>query len=141
MTDANPDCPEQIYARLVGQRDLTVTMLSRRRNGESDLVLGLAATCLERNEEATERDVSARLAAWLAGPGAMLRCDGAELRRWLVDLGYWSRKDGGRSYTRADRSLGEFGEQMEQLAGKTDRVAQSVRQAREQARLARQSRS
>jgi hypothetical protein len=54
------------------------------------------------------------LGAWLEGPGAMLRTDHVELRRWLVDAGFVSRDGFGRAYVRGEaetaRASGLLGE-------------------------------
>jgi len=64
------------------------------------LVLALAASEVEPGREHREAEVNRILEAWLAGPGAMLRTDHVELRRWLVDAGFVSRDDFGRAYVR-----------------------------------------
>jgi len=72
--------------------------------GEADraLVLALAAAALEPRRAHREAEVNATLEAWLAGPGAMLRTDHVELRRWLVDAGFVSRDGFGRAYVRGE---------------------------------------
>jgi hypothetical protein len=64
------------------------------------LVLALAAAAIEPGREHREPDINRILEAWLAGPGAMLRTDHVELRRWLVDAGFVGRDGFGRAYAR-----------------------------------------
>ena len=70
--------------------------------GEADraLVLALAATSLAAGRDYREPEVNDRLLSWLDGPGAMLRVDHVELRRWLVDAGFVARDGFGRAYQR-----------------------------------------
>ena len=68
--------------------------------GDRALVLALAATAIEAGREHREADMNRALAQWLEGPGAMLRTDHVELRRWLVDAGFVSRDGFGRAYVR-----------------------------------------
>jgi hypothetical protein len=72
--------------------------------GEADraLVLALAAAQIEPARAHREADMNRILEAWLAGPGAMLRTDHVELRRWLVDAGFVSRDGFGRAYVRGE---------------------------------------
>jgi len=72
--------------------------------GDADraLVLALAATALEPDRPHREAEVNEILERWLAGPGAMLRTDHVELRRWLVDAGFVSRDGFGRAYVRGE---------------------------------------
>ena len=72
--------------------------------GEADraLVLALAATAIEAGREHREAEVNRLLEAWLQGPGAMLRTDHVELRRWLVDAGFIGRDGFGRAYLRGE---------------------------------------
>jgi hypothetical protein len=72
--------------------------------GEADraLVLALAATAIEAGRQHREAEVNRVLGAWLQGPGAMLRTDHVELRRWLVDAGFVGRDGFGRAYLRGE---------------------------------------
>jgi hypothetical protein len=72
--------------------------------GEADraLVLALAATAIEAGREHREAEINRVLEAWLRGPGAMLRTDHVELRRWLVDAGFIGRDGFGRAYVRGE---------------------------------------
>ena len=56
------------------------------------LVLALASAAIEVGREHREADVNRILESWLEGPGAMLRTDHVELRRWLVDAGFVSAR-------------------------------------------------
>ncbi len=72
--------------------------------GDADraLVLALAASVLEPERAYREAEVNRLLSGWLEGPGAMLRTDHVELRRWLVDAGFVSRDGFGRAYVRGE---------------------------------------
>ena len=72
--------------------------------GDADraLVLALAAGAIEVGPAHREAEVNRLLGAWLEGPGAMLRTDHVELRRWLVDAGFVSRDGFGRAYVRGE---------------------------------------
>lgn len=63
-------------------------------------MLALAAAALSHDERPDERAASERLRQWLEGPAAFLDTDVAELRRWLIDTGWWSRDAFGRVYRR-----------------------------------------
>ena len=66
------------------------------------LVLALAAAAIELGPAHREAEVNRLLGCWLEGPGAMLRTDHVELRRWLVDAGFVSRDGFGRAYVRGE---------------------------------------
>ena len=70
--------------------------------GDRALVLALAAAAIEPGRAHREADVNGMLQSWLKGPGAMLRTDHVELRRWLVDAGFLSRDGFGRAYVRGE---------------------------------------
>jgi len=70
--------------------------------GDRALVLALAASAIEPGRAHREADVNRVLESWLAGPGALLRTDHVELRRWLVDAGFASRDGFGRAYVRGE---------------------------------------
>ena len=72
--------------------------------GEADrsLVLALAAVVIAAGLEHREAEVNRALEGWLEGPGAMLRTDHVELRRWLVDAGFVGRDGFGRVYLRGE---------------------------------------
>ena len=84
-------------AVLVVRRGLGIGRLTDERR---QAVLAVAAAALAAGEAPGERDASARLADWLQGPAACLDTDAAELRRWLVDTGWWQRDGFGRAYRR-----------------------------------------
>lgn len=111
--------------------------------GEADrsLVLALAATAIEAGREHREAEVNRVLEAWLQGPGAMLRTDHVELRRWLVDAGFVGRDGFGRAYLRGEAEaahatalLGEASAGALEDAVLTERAARAAeRAARRQA--------
>jgi hypothetical protein len=67
---------------------------------ERGIALAVAARALPADTAASEAEVNAALLAWLDGPGAFLSTDHVELRRWLVDTGWWRRDGFGRRYER-----------------------------------------
>lgn len=67
---------------------------------ERDLALVVPAYVLSEGQAVGEAQVSAMLAEALAGPAGYLDTDPAELRRWLVDTGWWRRDPLGRAYVR-----------------------------------------
>ena len=77
--------------------------------GDADrmLVLALAAAGIEPGRAHREPEVNRILEQWLEGPGAMLRTDHVELRRWLVDTGFVSRDGFGRAYVRGEGEAGK----------------------------------
>ena len=89
-------------AELSRRQGLAVgTLLSAARR-DFDLLLASAAMHLPADEGLSEQEASKRLRDFLATTGVMLATDHAELRRWLVDLGYVSRSDRGSDYRRAE---------------------------------------
>ncbi|MBL8330971.1 MAG: DUF2087 domain-containing protein [Rubrivivax sp.] len=64
------------------------------------LALAVAAQALRPGTQATEAQANAALQQSLAGPAAFLSCDHVELRRWLIDTGWWQRDGYGRCYQR-----------------------------------------
>jgi hypothetical protein len=64
------------------------------------LALGVLSCALAPGICHAERDVNAALRQALAGFGAFLDTDHVELRRWLVDSGWWVRDGYGRAYER-----------------------------------------
>ena len=106
--------------------------------GEADrsLVLALAATAIEAGREHREAEVNRLLEAWLQGPGAMLRTDHVELRRWLVDAGFIGRDGFGRAYLRGEAEaaratalLGEASAGALEDAVLTERAARAAERA------------
>ena len=84
---------------LVVKNGISLSLLAE---ADRALVLALAATAIEPGRAHREADVNRMLQNWLAGPGAMLRTDHVELRRWLVDAGFVSRDGFGRAYVRGE---------------------------------------
>jgi len=106
--------------------------------GEADrsLVLALAAKAIEAGREHREAEVNRVLEAWLNGPGAMLRTDHVELRRWLVDAGFVVRDGFGRAYLRGEAEaaratalLGEASAGALEDAVLTERAARAAERA------------
>lgn len=67
---------------------------------DRQLALAVAANALPLGEGFTEAQVNARLRRSLAEECAFLATDHVELRRWLVDTGWWRRDGFGRCYQR-----------------------------------------
>jgi len=83
--------------------------------------LAVAAMRLRTGESIGEAEVNARLKACLAEEGAFLATDHVELRRWLVDTGWWSRDGFGRRYERVPATaLREALKPMAEAIGDTD---------------------
>ena len=130
-------------AELSRRRGLAVgTMLSSAR-GDLELLLASAALHLPADAGISEREASRRLREFLATTGAMLATDHAELRRWLVDLGFVTRNDRGADYRRADLPgwLRQAAEQLDatrlRTAAADARIAdEEARRVRKQAWLA-----
>ena len=78
----------------------TGLMLGQMTDGDRLLALSLPAWRLQEGREHTESEVNAMLKASLAAESAFLRTDHVELRRWLVDTGWWQRDGFGKAYTR-----------------------------------------
>lgn len=87
----------------------TVEALARKRGmslwtvklDELALILMAFTQTVGPAETFTEREFSVRLEHWLHGDGEFLRTDFAELRRALVDLGFFARDPSGAVYRRA----------------------------------------
>jgi tRNA(adenine34) deaminase len=90
----------QRLAELSRRQGLAIGTLLGGARADLDLLLASAALHLPADEGLGEREASERLRAFLATTGAMLDTDHAELRRWLVDLGFVSRSDRGADYRR-----------------------------------------
>ena len=86
-------------AALVVKDGISLGLLAE---GDRALVLALAAAAIEPGRAHREADVNGMLQRWLKGPGAMLRTDHVELRRWLVDADFLSRDGFGRAYVRGE---------------------------------------
>jgi hypothetical protein len=70
-------------------------------NAQRTLALAVPALALPAGTTFDEAEVNALLKAALAGAAGFLDTDHVELRRWLVDSGWWRRDGYGRRYTRA----------------------------------------
>ena len=131
-------------AELGRRRGLAIgTMLGAARS-DLDLLLASAALHLPVEDGLSEREASERLREFLGTTGAMLDTDHAELRRWLVDLGFVRRSDRGSDYRRGALPawLQSAAERLDaqQLVDAVERAHaahESERQARKQAWLAR----
>jgi len=119
------------------------TMLGDARS-DLDLLLASATLHLPVDEGLSEREASERLRMFLSTTGAMLDTDHAELRRWLVDLGFVARSERGSDYRRGtlpvwlQSAADELDAQRLGEAVERARAAyEGERQARKQAWLAR----
>jgi Uncharacterized protein conserved in bacteria (DUF2087) len=74
--------------------------LGNLAEADRDLVLALAATAVPVGEPCTEPQVNEALRRSLQAEAACLDTDHVELRRWLVDGGWWRRDGYGRRYER-----------------------------------------
>jgi len=74
--------------------------LGQMIDGDRLLALAVPAWRLPLGLAASEAQVNDWLRASLAAEAAFLRTDHVELRRWLVDTGWWQRDGFGRAYTR-----------------------------------------
>jgi len=100
--------------RLSGMVVKTGLMLGQMTDGDRLLALSLPAWRLEEAREYTEAEVNAMLKASLAAESASLRTDHVELRRWLVDTGWWQRDGFGKAYTRP--AVNELAEPLQAIA-------------------------
>jgi Uncharacterized protein conserved in bacteria (DUF2087) len=67
---------------------------------DRELALALAAASLAEDAPASEAVVNRSLKRCLAEEASFLDTDHVELRRWLVDAGWWQRDGFGRVYRR-----------------------------------------
>ena len=98
-----PSAPVALPAPLVRLSAMVVKTglgLGQMTDGDRLLALGLPAWRLAQGQQHTEAEVNELLRASLAAEAAFLRTDHVELRRWLVDTGWWQRDGYGRAYTR-----------------------------------------
>jgi hypothetical protein len=84
-------------AALVLKSGVGIGGLSR---GQRDLALAVPALALPLGQVADEAQVNRLLQQALAAQAAFLDTDHVELRRWLVDAGWWQRDGYGRAYER-----------------------------------------
>jgi hypothetical protein len=84
-------------AALVGKSGVSLGGLGE---SDRDLLLALAARRLPTGQAPTEAAATAGLRAGLADELQCLATDAVELRRWLVDAGFWSRDGFRREYRR-----------------------------------------
>lgn len=132
--------PLAAFRRLCVRRGLQLGGLASGRSADLRTVLAAASLALDAGEGVDERSVSARLAAWLDGPGAMLVTDHAELRRWLVDTGLVLRDGYGRRYERAVPPPADYADAVAGLDGcDLALYACEAREAHARARTARRS--
>ena len=127
----------QRLAELGVRERLAIGTLLGSARADLDLLLASAALHLPAEDGLDEREASDRLRTFLATAGAMLATDHAELRRWLVDLGFVTRSDRGTDYRR-----GELPAWLRSAAGELDaqRLAAAVGQARARHESERQAR-
>jgi tRNA(adenine34) deaminase len=116
-------------AELARRQGLAIGSLLGAARGDLDLLLASAALHLPADRGLEEREASRLLQQFLATTGAMLATDHAELRRWLVDLGFVTRSDRGADYRR-----GTLPVPLRAAAAQLDatRLAAAVEQARAQ---------
>ena len=119
----------QRLAELSRRQGLAIGTLLGAARSDLDLLLASAALHLPLEHGLSEREASERLRDFLATTGAMLDTDHAELRRWLVDLGFVERTDRGSDYRR-----GALPPWLRPAAAQLD--ARQMLDAVEQARLA-----
>jgi len=146
--DASQEITVELWLRRLAElsrrQGLAIGTLLGGARGDLDVLLASAALHLPADEGLGEREASERLRDFLATTGTMLDTDHAELRRWLVDLGFVERSDRGADYRRGAlpvwlqaaaaqldaRQLGE-------AVALAKRAHDSERQERKQAWLAR----
>ena len=145
MPDATHPLPRPFHA-LVLKSGVSLGGLS---DDDRTWALAVAALRLEAGVECTEAQANDALKGCLQHEGSFLQTDHVELRRWLVDTGWWVRDGYGRAYRR--RHLGELSEPLRAIAQAlsgwdvaawilSQRVAaQHAREARRQAWEARQT--
>ena len=114
-------------AELGRRQGLAIGTMLRGSRDDLDLLLASAALHLPAAPGLGEREASELLRGFLATTGAMLDTDHAELRRWLVDLGFVERSDRGTDYRR-----GMLPARLQAAAAQLDvhRLAEAVGRAR-----------
>ncbi len=91
------DTTETLLAACVVKRGVGIGILDP---ASRSAVLALASLCLPADGVCTEAEANAQLKRCLAEEAACLDTDHVELRRWLVDSGFWQRDGFGRAYRR-----------------------------------------
>ena len=84
-------------AALVCKRGVGLGGLTQRQR---ELALAVAAHALPPGASASEAEVNLALKQALLAEARFLDVDHVELRRWLVDTGWWQRDGFGRAYRR-----------------------------------------
>lgn len=84
-------------AALVCKRGVALGALTQPQR---ELALAVPARALPAGASFIEIEVNVALRLALAGPAAFIETDHVELRRWLVDTGWWRRDGYGRAYER-----------------------------------------
>ena len=72
-----------------------------RREADRFILLRALALLFGEDEARGEREVTERIAGWLASTGARLETDPVTLRRALIDDGFLARDDRGQAYRRS----------------------------------------
>lgn len=90
----------QRLAELGRRQRLGIGTLLAAARSDLDLLLASATLHVPAASRLNEREVNECLREFLAGAGSMLDTDHAELRRWLVDLGFVRRSPAGCDYHR-----------------------------------------
>jgi hypothetical protein len=67
---------------------------------QRELALEVPALVLAESQVVSEAEVNARLKQALSAQAAFIDTDHVELRRWLVDTGWWTRDAYGKAYVR-----------------------------------------
>lgn len=94
-----PAWPAQLV-KLSGMVVKTGVSPGQLSDSERRLALALPAWRLPVGVSVAESDVNELLRQSLGAEAAFLRTDHVELRRWLVDIGWWRRDGYGRAYAR-----------------------------------------
>ena len=108
MSLSDPPMPQTFEAtalpsplvKLSGMVVKTGVSLGQMLDADRRLALALPAWRLPVGQGLTEGEVNELLKDSLGAESAFLRTDHVELRRWLVDTGWWARDGFGRAYTR-----------------------------------------
>lgn len=102
LSTPEPDAsaPPPQLVRLSAMVVKTGLGLGQMSDGERRLALALPAWRLPPGPPLDEAAVNVVLQQSLEAEAAFLRTDHVELRRWLVDSGWWCRDGFGRAYTR-----------------------------------------